>query len=96
MEKFQQLNPDNVITAQVDILAPTFVFDGVKNRTTDKDRESLLEDAKSQGIALKEPISDGKSYLCSVLSLAIKLPSFDSLPLNDYSYLNIRVPESEE
>ena len=84
MDKFQKLNPDNVITAQVDILAPTFQFDGVKNRTTDKDKENLLEDVKSQGMALNEPISGDQSYLCSVLSLAIRLPSFDSLPLNQY------------
>ena len=34
IDKFSKLNPDNVITAQMDILPPLFMFDGVKNRAS--------------------------------------------------------------
>ena len=99
---YQKLNPENVLAAQVDIMPPIQrsvdeVFDGVKVRMAENTAVDLLEDAKSQSIDISlAEAPQAERHVCSVLSLALRLPPFDCHNLNGMSYLRIRVPTTQE
>jgi len=92
----EELNPSNKSIYQIDLINASINLKGVRAQLSN-DRDTAFADIKSQEINLTDTYKNHvDEYLCSVLSTVHRLPPFDFLNINGYSYLRMKPSKSEE
>jgi len=80
----------------IDKITDKIRLDGVKSQVS-TDRKVAWKDIDELDLTLQDNFEEFvDEYLCSVLNVSYRLPPFDFLNINGYSFLRIRPQLSED